>query len=1046
MIFNTLPPEQNPLKAAITAAYRSDETARVEALLKEVNFSQDSLERIANTARNLVIKVRESRFKKGGMDAFMDEYDLSTQEGIALMCMAEALLRIPDKQTKDLLIQEKLSGANWESHLGASNSLFVNASTWGLMITGQLLSQNETKEKSLLSHLKNWIAKTGQPIIRKAVDEAMRILGQQFVMGETIEEALKRAVKHEARGYRYSYDMLGEAAHTAEDAEHYLKSYEAAIAAIKNSTHGRDLYNSPGISIKLSALYPRYERAQADKAIPALSERLLGLAQQAKSANINLTVDAEEMERLELSLNIIENVFSHISLQDWEGFGLAVQAYQKRATFVLDWLIDLCRRHKKRMMVRLVKGAYWDTDIKDSQVRGLEGYAVFTRKSSTDLSYIVCAKKLIEAEDAIYPQFATHNAQTVSVILEMLKGRKNFEFQCLQGMGQPLYDHIVGPEQMDFPCRIYAPVGVHQDLLPYLVRRLLENGANTSFVNRIINKNVNIEDIIADPIAKVCVYESIPHPQIPLPANIYPNSRKNSLGLDFGNIEVLRTLSERMNEFANQPYSAGPMIGKTISEENAESIQSPQDHRKIVGTVKLADESDIEIALSRAVSAQQKWNSTPVDERASILEKIADLLEEHHAELMTLIIREAGRTIGDALSEIREAVDFCRYYAMQAREELIPMNLPGATGESNQLQMHGRGTFLCISPWNFPLAIFVGQITAALVAGNTVIGKPAEQTPLIAARAIELMWEAGIPNDVVQLMPGSGQIIGAKLVADPRISGVLFTGSTETARSINQSLAHREGPIARLIAETGGQNAMIVDSSALPEQVVIDTLLCAFGSAGQRCSALRVLFLQEEIADKVITMLKGAMAELVVGDPCLLSTDIGPVIDLEARKVLENHIQQMNQIGQLIASIPLSESCQNGSFFSPCAYEIPSLDLLTREVFGPILHVIRYKSKELDQVIEAINQTHYGLTFGIQTRINERMNYIYDRVAVGNAYVNRNTIGAVVGVQPFGGEGLSGTGPKAGGPHYLAALCAERVLSINTTATGGNTQLMSLNE
>ncbi len=1046
MIFKQTAPAQTALRAAITQHYRADETQCVEALLPHANFPADAMNRIAEQARKLVLQVRESRLDRGGMDAFMDEYDLSSQEGIALMCLAESLLRIPDNETKNRLIREKLSQADWESHLGASNSMFVNASTWSLMITGKLLAKDALKNKTLSSTLKSWLAKTGQPVIRVAVDQAMAVLGEQFVMGETIQEALKRATKNEKIGYRYSYDMLGEAAHTAEDAERYLKAYQAAIAAIKSAKGERDLVSSPGISIKLSALHPRYERAHADICVPVLSERLLMLAKQAKEASINLTVDAEEIDRLELSLDIIDNVFSDPALQGWEGFGLAVQAYQKRAPFVIDWLIDLSRRHQRRLMVRLVKGAYWDTDMKDCQVRGLNAYAVFTRKPSTDVSYIVCAKKLAAAPDAIFPQFATHNAQTVAMILELMQGRKDYEFQCLQGMGQPLYDHIIGKDNLNLPCRIYAPVGAHQDLLPYLVRRLLENGANTSFVNRIVNKSVDINDIIADPVSKVKAFQTIPHPQISLPADIYPRPRRNSRGLDLSNVDVLAELQAEMNQFAQQDYTATPMIGQKIIERSAQDVTEPRQRSQIVGHVINANAADIEVALTRATAAQEKWDNTPIDKRANCLEKLSDLLEEHCAELMTLLVREAGRTIADAVSEIREAVDFCRYYAIQARENLKTIQFVGPTGESNQLEMHGRGTFLCISPWNFPLAIFTGQIVAALVAGNTVIAKPAEQTPLMGARTVALMHEAGIPTDVVQFLPGNGSDVGAKLVADPRIQGVMFTGSTETARLINQSLAHREGPLARLIAETGGQNAMIVDSSALPEQIVTDALMSAFGSAGQRCSALRVLFVQEEIADKVLVMLQGAMAELVVGDPALVNTDVGPVIDDDARQLLIKHVERMDREARLIYQLPMPATCQGGCYFAPRAYELQSLDQLQREVFGPILHVIRYRSKDLDKVIESINNTHYGLTFGIQTRLNETMNYIHERVRVGNSYVNRNTIGAVVGVQPFGGELLSGTGPKAGGPHYLPALCAERVLSINTTATGGNTQLMSLGE
>ena len=1031
------------LREAITQHYRSDEVTCVKDLLEQARFPKAASERIAEGTKKLVQQVRESRKEKGGMDAFMDQYDLSTQEGIVLMCLAEALLRIPDKKTKDDLIQDKLTSAQWGRHLGKNHSLFVNASTWALMLSGEILEKPDSSD--LWKTLKGWFTKSTQPIIRVAINQAMKILGEQFVMGETIEEALKRAVPFEARGYRYSYDMLGEAARTKADAERYFIAYQKAIDAIRLATQHKNMHDSAGISIKLSALHPRYELAQQEQCVPFLSQKLLVLCQQAKAANITLTVDAEEMERLELSLDIIEQVFLNPSLKGWEGFGLAVQAYQKRCSYVLDYLINLAERGNKKLMVRLVKGAYWDSDIKDAQIRGLESYAVFTRKASTDVSYIACAKKLAVASRFIYPQFATHNAQTVATILEIMGDRTDFEFQCLQGMGAPLYDHIAGKEKLNIPARVYAPVGDHKDLLPYLVRRLLENGANTSFVNRIVNASVPLKDIVEDPVDKVEQFDSIPHPEIPLPADIYPHHRKNSQGLDLTNGITVKHLLTEIRRFEKKTYTAEPSAGKK-SQSEKRKVTSPRDRQEIIGEAVLSTTENVKAALERATQAYEGWNQTPVEERAKILEQCADTFETNLIELMSLIIREAGRTIPDALSEVREAIDFCRYYAIQARKQLKPRECPGYTGESNQLQMHGRGPLLCISPWNFPVSIFTGQIVSAAVAGNTVICKPAEQTSLVGYFVVKLMHQSGFPEDVVQILPGKGQVVGAQCVADTRIKGILFTGGTDTAHIINKTLADRLGPITPFIAETGGQNAMIVDSTALPEQVVMDSLQSAFGSAGQRCSALRVLFLQEDIADKTIEMLKGAMEEMVMGDPAALSTDVGPVIEENAKKILEEHASEMDKKGKLIGRVKLPANAKKGTFFAPCAYEIPSLDLLPHEVFGPILHVIRFKREDLDAVIQAINNTGYGLTFGLQTRITERIHKIQCQIHAGNAYVNRTTIGAVVGVQPFGGQGLSGTGPKAGGPHFLLRLCDERVLTINTAATGGNTQLMMLRE
>ncbi len=841
--------------------------------------------------------------------------------------------------------------------------------------------------------------------------------------------------------------MLGEAARTTADADRYFKAYQNAIAEIGKSAQGKGIIEGPGISVKLSALHPRYELAQYETVVPFISERLLSLAVQAKNVNIGLTVDAEETERLNLSLDIFANVFNNPELNGWEGFGLAVQSYQKRAMILIDWLTELSRQQKRKIMIRLIKGAYWDSEIKLSQVRGLTGYPVYTRKIATDVSFLACAKKLLAAPDAFYAQFATHNAYTLSAVLEMAGDRHDFEFQCLHGMGYTLYDQIVGKNNLNLPCRVYAPVGGHEDLLAYLVRRLLENGANSSFVNRIIDKNVPVEDLISDPVQELKQYAIKPHPQIPLPQNIYGNTRFNSMGIDLTNYDELTTLGVAMKTAESFKWEAIYTNLKNPSNEARKNILNPSDNRQIIGTWIEATAADLDHALTLATNAAEKWDFTPVDTRATCLEKAAQLLEQRMPELMSLIVREAGKTINDAIAEVREAIDFCRYYAGQARSQLSdPVKLPGPTGEANTLALRPRGPIACISPWNFPLAIFMGQVTAGLVTGNPVLAKPALQTPLIAAAAVNILHEAGIPKDVLQLIPASGKLVGQYIVADPRIKGIIFTGSTETARTINLTLANRPGPIIPFIAETGGQNAMIVDSSALPEQVVADVLLSAFGSTGQRCSALRVLFIQQDIADKVLAMLKGAMAELKIGDPNNLATDIGPVIDHSSKKTLEEHVARMKKEGKLLYEIPLNDELKYGSYFAPCAFEINNLDQLTREVFGPVLHIIRYTADQLDEVINSINNTGYGLTLGIHSRIDETIQYISQRAHVGNIYVNRSMIGAVVGVQPFGGEGLSGTGPKAGGPHYLTRLCTERTLSINTTAAGGNATLMSLSD
>lgn len=1033
------------LRAAIEKAYRMDEDLCVEELLRYAELTPKQLESIDVRARELMENVRSERRKSKGLESFLYEYDLSSDEGIALMCMAEALLRIPDKSNIDNLIRDKITSADWASHLGTSSSTAVNAATWGLMLTGKVLEQNPYAS-TVSKTIKHFITRSSEPVIRSAVGQAMKIMSKQFVMGRNIEEALKRAQTNESIGYRYSYDMLGEGAKTAEDAERYLQAYSKAIESIGKAANNKGVIAGPGISIKLSALHPRYEIAKRERVLAELVPKLFMLARQAKEANIALTVDAEESYRLQLSLDVIEKVFSDPGLDGWEGFGLALQSYQKRAFFVIDWLAQLARRNKRRMMVRLIKGAYWDSEIKDSQENGYENYPVFTRKASTDVSFLACAKKLMTMPDAFFIQFATHNAYSVACVLELMQGRTDYEFQCLHGMGETLYKQIVPKDKLNLPCRIYAPVGSHEDLLPYLVRRLLENGANTSFVNRIVDEDTPIENLIEDPVKKMKAIASKQHPNIPLPKAIFIE-RLNSNGMDLTSDQEVSKLYDGLEKAASLSWSGSPIVNGQRVTGVCVDAYAPFDRQKKIGTTTDATVDQVETALASAYGAKEAWDATAAEERASILERMADLMERERVSLMHLAIMEAGKTIPDAVAEIREAVDFCRYYAQEARKHFsTPTQFFGYTGEENQLSLHGRGVMVCISPWNFPAAIFVGQVSAALVAGNPVIAKPAEQTPLMATRLVELFFEAGVPHNVLHVLPGRGEIIGAKLVDDKRVAGVIFTGSTETARIINQSLAKREGPIVPLIAETGGQNTMIVDSSALLEQVTQDVLKSSFYSAGQRCSALRVLFIQEEIADKFIVMLTGAMKELSVGNPGLLSTDIGPVIDADAKAMLEKHRLDMLDKAKLIHELPLDSACDAGTFFAPAAFELTSLSDLTKEIFGPILHVVRFKRDELEKVVDQINALGYGLTCGIHSRIDETIDYIKTHLIAGNCYVNRNMTGAVVGLQPFGGEGLSGTGPKAGGPHYLLRLCTERTRTVNTTAAGGNASLMSLDE
>jgi RHH-type proline utilization regulon transcriptional repressor/proline dehydrogenase/delta 1-pyrroline-5-carboxylate dehydrogenase len=885
-------------------------------------------------------------------------------------------------------------------------------------------------------------------MVRTAIRQAMRIMGHQYVMGRTIDEAFDRSLKKHNRIYRYSFDMLGEAALTAKDADRYLEAYRDAIAEIGRRNQADDIFSAPSISVKLSALHPRFEFSQRDRVLDEIVPKVLELAQLARANRVALTIDTEEADRLQLTLDVFARVLPDTALQGWNGFGFALQAYQKRATNEIAWLAALAKKCGRRIPVRLVKGAYWDSEIKHAQVEGYDGYPVFTRKANTDVSYIACARALLLDRQAFYPQFATHNAQTVAVISELAGDRLDFEFQRLHGMGADLYGVVMEKAGFRHACRVYAPVGSHEDLLPYLVRRLLENGSNTSFVNRIVDESLPVDKVAEDPIAKVEATQPVANPGIPLPKDVYGATRRNSRGVNLANDQDTVELASLMQKFADHQWDVGPIIHADAASSGITSVENlnPALHSDRVGMVMQASPDQVKTAIATARSYAFDWDRVPAADRAGMLEVFADLLEENLPEAMALCAREAGKTVADSVAEIREAVDFARYYAIQAREKFSrPEYLPGPTGETNQLSLHGRGIFACISPWNFPLAIFTGQVTAALAAGNTVLAKPAEQTPAIAAFATRLLHQAGIPVQALQLLPGDGATVGASLTSDPEIDGVAFTGSTETARLINRSLAARDAPLASLIAETGGQNAMLVDSSALPEQVVKDVISSAFSSAGQRCSALRVLYLQTDVADHILDLLSGAMEELHIGDPRKLVTDIGPVIDQQALKILQSHASGLEAEGRLFCRASMPENLA-GHFFAPCVFEIDTIKQLQREVFGPVLHVIRYHAKDLDRVIDEINATGYGLTLGVHSRIDRTQMYIANRIRAGNCYINRNMIGAVVGVQPFGGERLSGTGPKAGGPHYMLRFATERTLTTNTAAVGGNADLLALDE
>ncbi|OBT28815.1 bifunctional proline dehydrogenase/L-glutamate gamma-semialdehyde dehydrogenase PutA [Vibrio splendidus] len=1025
---DVLKPEFNEQSLAdlwtlISPLYMVDETQWLEQLLPLATPSESEKQQITDKTTSLIEAIRADKTSIQMIDALLLEYSLDTQEGILLMCLAEALMRIPDSATADALIRDKLSVADWKSHLKNSDSVFVNASTWGLMLTGKVvgLSSNEQSAGQAVNRLVN---KLSEPVIRKAMHQAMKVMGHQFVLGRSIAEAQKNGKSMRDKGFTYSYDMLGEAALTTADANKYFKDYLMAIEAV-----GRDTYVSsksspaPSVSIKLSALHPRYEVANEDRVLTELCDTLEQLLRRAVELDVAITIDAEEADRLELSLKLFEKLYRTDLVKGWGKFGLVIQAYSKRALPVLVWLNRLAKEQGDLIPLRLVKGAYWDSEIKWSQQAGFTDYPVYTRKEATDVAYLACARYLLSpsVRGNIFPQFASHNAHTVSAIAVMTE-HKDFEFQRLHGMGDSLYNHAMEAYQQS--VRIYAPVGSHKDLLPYLVRRLLENGANSSFVHRLVDARCPVAELTQHPVDMLLAFDTLHNTKIPLPPAVFPE-RKNSYGVNIDIESEAHQFEEQVKAFLNNQWTAGPVInGESLAEsmikadQNVEQVTAPYDRRINVGRVAFANLDHVSAAITGADAAFADWNATSVETKAAALDKLADLMEDNLAELVAICHQEAGKTIHDSVDEVREAVDFCRYYAKQA-DNLQGFELKGFDGQTRIASRQGRGVFVCISPWNFPLAIFLGQITAALVAGNTVVAKPAEQTSLIAARAVELMNEAGFPAGTIQLLPGRGAEIGSALTSHDAIAGVAFTGSTPTAQRINVSLASRNAKPVPFIAETGGQNAMIVDSTALPEQVVRDVIRSAFASAGQRCSALRVLYIQEDIADRVVGLIHGAMDELSVGIPHLHKTDVGPVIDQNAKQKLLAHLENMTNTQKKVAQLSLGSDCEHGDFVPPSAFEIDDISCLKEEQFGPVLHIVRFKASELAQVVDQINQTGFGLTMGIHSRNETTYRWIEKHVRVGNCYINRDQVGAVVGVQPFGGQGLSGTGPKAGGPHYL---------------------------
>ncbi|TXL69847.1 bifunctional proline dehydrogenase/L-glutamate gamma-semialdehyde dehydrogenase PutA [Vineibacter terrae] len=1033
-----------PALPAFAAPYAEDDAAIARRLFADERLSPDREQRIDARARELIAAIRSHSAGLGGVEEMLREYSLSTREGLALMVLAESLLRVPDAATADRLIEDKLEQGDFTHHAAKSEAFLVHASAWALGVSARIIQAGETPE-GILAQLARRI---GMPTVRTAIRQAMRVMGNHFVLGQTIEEALRRATSGAGRVFRYSFDMLGEGARTQADANRYFAAYAAAIAAIGAAAGNQKLPNRPGISVKLSALHPRYEAISRARVMRELVPRVIELARQAKAHDLNFTVDAEEADRLELSLDVIAATAADPALSGWDGFGLAIQAYQKRAQQVVDWVADLAAALDRRLMVRLVKGAYWDTEIKRAQERGLADYPVFTRKAMTDLNYIACAERLLQARPRLYPQFATHNALTVAAIIERAGGSDGYEFQRLHGMGEALYEHLI-ETLPGIACRTYAPVGGHRDLLAYLVRRLLENGANSSFVSVAADASVPVERLLVRPATLVGTPDAARHPRLVLPRDLYGADRANARGVEFGDRAALDALLAEVRQGGSARFTAAPVIDGRPQAGAERSVVSPIDSATTVGEVIEATPELAASAMRAALAGFAAWRSTPAASRAAALRRAADLLEERRGRFLHLLQAEGGKTLDDAMAEVREAVDFCRYYAAEGSRLFgTGATMPGPTGETNMLRLRGRGVFVAISPWNFPLAIFLGQVSAALMAGNVVVAKPAEQTPLIAAQAVGLLHEAGVPVSALHILPGDGRI-GAALVAHPAVGGVVFTGSTEVARQINRALAAKDGPIVPLIAETGGINAMIVDATALPEQVIDDVITSAFRSAGQRCSALRLLCVQEDVADRMIEMIAGAARDLSLGDPRTISTHIGPVIDWEAKSRLDRHIARMKReaVTRYAGEIPPSLLEREASLYvAPHIFELPGSESLAEEVFGPILHVARFRADGLDQVLSAIEGTGYGLTLGVHSRIDATVERIESRLPVGNVYVNRNMIGAVVGVQPFGGSGLSGTGPKAGGPHYLQRFATEQTVTINTAAAGGNASLIAMED
>ena len=1018
--------------------YAEDDKALAARLLAGARLSPEREKRVDAQATRLIEAIRAKGGGLGGVEEMLREYALSTKEGLALMVLAEALLRVPDAATSDRLIEDKLGQADFAGHEAKSDAFLVSASAWALGITARIIQPGETPE-SILGQLTK---RLGLPAVRTATRQAMRVMGNHFVLGQTIEEALKRAGSSKGRVYRYSFDMLGEGARTAEDARRYFESYASAIDAIGRSAGNEPLPNRPGISVKLSALHPRYEATSRERVMRELVPLTIALARQAKSYDLNFTIDAEEADRLELSLEVIEAVLADPSLADWKGFGLAIQSYQKRAGSVIDAIAAMAERYDRQLMVRLVKGAYWDTEVKRAQERGLDDYPVFTRKAMTDLHYMACAEKMLSLRPRIYPQFATHNALTVASIIERAGGTEGYEFQRLHGMGEALYARLL-EDNPGLACRAYAPVGGHRDLLAYLVRRLLENGANSSFVSVAADTNVPVEALLKRPADIIVSADKARHSKVPLPRDLYGPERANSKGVEFGHQASLEALLAEIKKSAQQSYKAEPLIDGKAASGTSRPLVSPIDGTTVAGQVTEASPEVADRAMSAAQAGFAKWSRADANARAKALQRAADLLEERRGALLHLLQVEAGKTLDDALSEVREAVDFLRYYAVQGRSLFgAGEAMPGPTGESNVLRLRGRGVFVAISPWNFPLAIFLGQVSAALMAGNAVVAKPAEQTPLIADLAVRILHEAGVPKTALHLVPGDGRV-GARLVEHKDVAGVVFTGSTEVARIINRTLANKDAAIVPLIAETGGINAMIVDATALPEQVADDVVMSAFRSAGQRCSALRLLCVQDDVADRMIEMIAGNARELKIADPREISTQIGPVIDREAKDKLDAHIAAMTRQAKVHYA---GEAPADGTYVAPHIFELKKPHDLAQEVFGPVLHVVRYKAGRLGDVLQAIEGTGYGLTLGVHSRIDATVERVVEALSVGNVYVNRNMIGAVVGVQPFGGHGLSGTGPKAGGPHYLLRFATEQTVTINTAAAGGNANLIAMGE